>query len=147
MHGPKLIEDNRWMYTEKLPCGGVLQVFADTWQIEYAKAVGYPSQMFFTHIDANRLNDYYQAWIKNYGSYEKMMESVPNGSHVVIPGELGMVIRIGTECDGVSLFHSLFRVNTRAGLRVYLESYQYASKRAFKVMKSLQALEPLTLPE
>lgn len=146
-HGPKLLDDSRWHYQEKLPCGGLLQVVTDTWQIAYIKFVGYPAVIESLHIRAGVVNDYYQAWIKNFVTYEKLVESMPRGSVMTIPGECGMTIRINGDMSGVALFGNHCWVTNRAGLRVYLESYQYASKRAPMVIRALAPMEPLALPD
>lgn len=127
-------------YTEALVTGGKLTVTQDGWTIEYyfsGSDLRY-NGTFFT-IQGTKIDQYINAWEKNFEKYLELKRTIPAGGSFSINGEMGMSIRIGT-FEGVCLQSYHMPISTKEKLDKVISDYSNAKERASKIQKMLSQI-------
>ncbi len=129
------------MYSEKLPCGGTLEVTDDGFRIRYYFAgPDARSRGTFVDIDGSSLPDYITAYRENLEQYQTLKKVIPEGGDFQHPGKLGMQIRIGSFNEGVCIQSYHMPLNTAREVEKVIASYEYAIKRAARARAMLREM-------
>lgn len=128
-------------YTERLPCGGTLEVTNYSWEIEYYFPG--PDRRHsgeIVRIQGSSLEKYIDALIVNWSDYKTLKATIPHGGQFTKHGKLGMSIHVGGYNEGICLRSYHMPINTEAGLENIITSYRYALLRAPQVAALLEKL-------
>lgn len=129
-------------YSEKLPCGGTLEVTRTGFRIRYYfPGPDNRSNGTFVNVEGHRLEEYIAAFGNNWNEYQRLKLTIPKGGEFQHPGEMGMTIRIGKFAEGVCLQSYHMPIYSLDGLNRVIESYEYAAKRAKQAREMLRAME------
>jgi hypothetical protein len=128
-------------YSEKLPCGGTLEVTASGFRIRYYFP-GPDARHKGTFVDVNgsEIEAYISAFAENWDEYQKLKATIPAGGNFQKAGKKGMQIRIGSYHQGVCIQEYHMPLDTPACVRRVIESYRYAIARANRAMTMIQSL-------
>lgn len=128
-------------YSEKLPCGGTLEITSDGFRIRYyfpgpdARHNG-----TFVDLQGSRLGDYISAYRENWEKYQALKATIPAGGEFSQAGTMGMQIRLGKFNEGVCIQSYHMPLNTKNALERVIASYEYAIKRAEKAHAMLREM-------
>ena len=128
-------------YTEKLPCGGTLEVINQSWQVEYyfpGPDLRHNGEFF--RIPGSSLEKYINALIANWTQFQALKAAIPYNGEFKTVGELGMCIQVGGYHEGVCLKSYHMPINTQTKLENVLASYRYALQRAPQVASLMEKL-------
>lgn len=128
-------------YSEKLVTGGELKVSKNEWSIQYYFPG--PDRRYngtFVIIRGDKIQDYIDAWKKNYNEYQELKRSIPNGGTFIKKALLDMTIHVGGFADGVCLKEYHMKVNSIEKLNDVINDYVYAQNTAEKVMNLLKQM-------
>jgi hypothetical protein len=128
-------------YSEKLPCGGDLQVTSTNWSIRYYfPGLDRRYNGEFVSIPAHKVEDYIQAFEENWHEFLALKQAIPDGGEFSKTGRAGMTIRLGRFAPGVSLHGHHMTVRDEVRLRTIQESYRFAIRRASEIQSMLATL-------
>lgn len=133
--------DGKGTYSEKLACGGTLEVTAHGFRIHYY----FPGPDLrhngtFVDVPGEHIQDYIDAFVANWKKYGKLTDSIPKGGEFQKEGDMGMSIRIGKYYNGVYLKTYHMPIRSVEELREVIATYRYAQKRATQVQAMLRHL-------
>jgi len=129
------------VYSEKLPCGGTLEVTAQGFRIHYYFP-GPDMRHNGTLVDVPgaEVEAYMNAFAENWREFQQLKASIPVGGQFQRAGRKGMQIRIGPFREGVCLEMYHMPIRTEAELQSVIGSYRYALQRAAQAQALLQRL-------
>jgi hypothetical protein len=126
-------------YSENLKTGGKLKVNKTNWSIQYYFSG--PDLRYngtFIAIPGIQIDEYINAWSKNFYKYIELKKTIPSGGTYETNGLMKMTIRIGGAFDGVCLHSYHMPIRTQSDLDEILRDYKYASKQAEKITEMLR---------
>jgi len=125
-------------YTEKLKTGGEVQVMQNRWGIRYYFP-GPDLRYNGTHVYLNgdEIEDYIEAWAKNYDDYLKLKETIPSGGTFQTKGLMDMTIHVGGHHDGVCIRDYYMPIRSKEKVDEVIKDYRYAQSCADRMMKML----------
>jgi hypothetical protein len=128
-------------YSEKLPCGGTLEVTKDGFRIRYY-FLGPDARHNGTFVDlqGSRLRDYISAYQENWEKLLALKATIPAGGEFSQAGTMGMQIRLGKFNAGVCIRAYHMPLNTKTSLERVIASFEYAIKRAEKAQAMLREI-------
>jgi len=127
-------------YEETLPCGGRLRIFRDNWEIRYffsGRDLRYKST--FKTIPGEEVEQYIQAYQKNWIDFIALKAATPKGNNVVKYADADMTISIGA-FEGVFLVAFHMPINSDAALESMVGGYRYAQTRVDRIQAFLKTL-------
>ena len=128
-------------YTEKLQCGGSLEVTTQGFRIQYYFPG--PDQRHngtFLNVSGDRVEKYISAFDENWREYVQLKTSIPAGGEFQQSGRMGMQIRIGGFHEGVCIQSYHMPIRTETQQQKVIGSYRYALKRATEAQNLLKQL-------
>jgi len=116
---------------EKLPCGGELKIYKNSWTIEYyfpGPDLRYNGQ--YLRIEGEKIDDYIEALQQNFVEYQKLKKESIAGKFFSRPAKMNMTIRIAPFSEGVCLMGHNKAICTQKQLDKLINSYKYAQEKA-----------------
>lgn len=128
-------------YSEKLPCGGTLEVTTRGFRIRYYfPGPDARSNGTFVDLDGSRLMEYIGAYKENWNDFRQLKASIPAGGEFQKAGQLGMQLRIGSFREGVCIQAYHMPLATKEAVQAVIDSYRYAIGRATRATEMLKEL-------
>ena len=129
-------------YSEKLPCGGTLEVTENDFRIRYYFP-GPDNRHKGTFVDVGgwEIEAYITAFKENWDEYQRLKATIPAGGEFQKAGKKGMQIRIGAYNEGVCIQSYHMPLQTLASMQRVIESYRYAAEKANLAMTMIRSLQ------
>ncbi len=128
-------------YNEPLSSGGKLIVSVNKWEINYFfPGPDLRCRGTSVSVPDKRIEEYINAWKKNFEEYQQLKPTVPYGGTYEKPGLFGMTIRVGGWFEGVCLIRTNKQIKKEKELDALINDLIYAKKRAVEIQEKLLRL-------